>query len=180
MLSGKTLMNKVFRFSAVLAAFTLWVALCALVFGLVFDFFASPYFNFGPSDSLYIIGLGIYINTWLKYWLLMTYTVANPFINVYVGDTIYPWINAVVMNPDIKKMDVSKPVAWLITNYMWIAFSLGNVFSIGVSMTQFDLFLASQVGSIASGMITSYLAIRSKNSIDDIVDTDDTVLNEVT
>jgi len=94
----------------------------------------------------------------------MTYTVANPFINVYVGDTIYPWINAVVMNPDIKTIDIPKPIAWLITNYMWIAFSLGNVFSIGASMTQFDFFLAAQVGSITSGMITSYSALSAKGT----------------
>jgi hypothetical protein len=160
-------MKKLTNFSVVLAFYTLWIAICALVFGLALDFFASPYFSFGPSDSLYVIGLGLYINTWLKYWLLMSYSVASPFVGVYVGDTIYPWINSVVMNPDVKEMDVSKPIAWLITNYMWVLFALSNIFGIGVSMTQFDLFLAAQVGSITSGMITSYIAVSAKSTATD-------------
>ena len=160
------------RFIVVLVIYTTWIAICATVFGLVLDFFDTPYFSFGPSSDLYILGLGVVIDTWLKYCLLMLYAIINPFISVYTGDTIYPWINSVVMNPDIKTIDMPKPVAWLVTNYMWTINALSYLFSIGLSMTQFDLFLATNVSAITSGAITSFIALSGKSTCANNADTD--------
>lgn len=160
------------RFIVVLTIYTTWIAICATVFGLVLDFFDTPYFSFGPSSNLYILGLGVVIDTWLKYCLLILYAIVNPFISVYTGDTIYPWINSVVMNPDIKTIDIPKPVAWLVTNYMWTINALSYLFSIGLSMTQFDLFLATNVSAVISGAITSFIALSGKSTHMNNVDID--------
>lgn len=141
---------------------TLWIALCALVFGLCLDFFESQYFNFGPSSDLLVLGLGICIDTWTKYALIMLYAMMNPFIMVYTADMIYPWINSVVMNPDVKTINIPIGVAWMLTNYMWIISSISGLFSIGLSMTQFDFFAAGLVAVAVSGMITSYITLSDK------------------
>lgn len=155
-------MANVKLFIVVLSVFTVWIAASALVFGLVLDFYSSPYFNVGPSANLYILGSGICVDTWPKYCILLVYLMVNPFIAVYAGDTLYPWINAVVMNPDIKTIDISKPVAWIITNYMWGITSISYIFSIGLGMTQIDFYLASTFAVALSGFITSYVSLSGK------------------
>lgn len=160
------------RFAKLTIGYAAWIGFIAFVFIFVYDVFGiydkdnrSNYFRIGPSSDLVIIGLNITIDTWPEYILLAGYLISDSFIAVYVGDSIYPWINASIMNPDFHNIQMDKKQAWLIVNAFWLLNTVKYIFKIGMSMTQIDLFVYSNFGSTVAGMWTSYNAIKGKVNI---------------
>lgn len=153
------------HFIVVLVAQSTWVLICGLVFIFEFEFLRTPFFSFGPSSDLRIIGLGITVDTWTKYLLLVSYIFIDTFVRYYVADTVFPWINSVVMNPDIEEINVSKTFAWSVSNYTPLLFSINSLFNIGLTMSQFDFFLVSTISGVISGAITTLISVKAKRVV---------------
>lgn len=149
----------------VLIILTLWLVFVSITFFGLLDFWQSSFFNFGPNDTLAIIGINYKINTWPRYVILSSYLFLQTFIITFCGDYIYPWINAVVLNPDIGNIKISKFRAWIITNSMYTLFMLFGLFSIGLTWSQFDFWLYSSISTFLAGSIQSWIRIRKKNNI---------------
>lgn len=139
-----------------------WLVFVVLIFGLVFDYFQSTFFSFGPSPELIIIGINYTVDTWYSYYWISTFAFCQAFIITFAGDNIYPWINAVVLNRQIPTLNMSKLSAFAITNLMYNTFSILGLFVIGISMSQFDFWVYSTTGASLAGAIQSWRCIRDK------------------
>lgn len=148
-----------------LASLVCWVIFISVIFGTVFDYYQSSFFSFGPSPTLYIIGINYLVNTWPKYCWIVTYTFGQSFIVTFAGDNIYPWINAVILNKQAPEITMSKPKAMFITNTMYATFSILTLFSTGINMSQIGFFLSSFAGSTIAGLIQSWRCIKNKKVI---------------
>lgn len=146
-----------------LSVLIIWCIIVALVFGLIFDYFSSSFYSIGPSPTLYIIGINYYVDTWFKYLWFIIYTFTQSFIVTLAGDSIYPWINAVVLNPQAKHIEMSKKSAFCITNLMYLTFNIMTLFSTGISMSQLGFFISSTTGSMIAGAIISARCLMKKN-----------------
>ncbi len=145
-----------------LASLVAWLVFIALIFGFVFDYFESSFYSFGPSPTLNIIGINYLVDTWPKYGWLSVYVFSQSFIVTLAGDSIYPWINAVVLNPQAEFIEIPKINAFIITNMMYLTFNLLTLFSTGISMSQLGFFVSSTCGSMIAGMIISGKCIMNK------------------
>ncbi len=139
-----------------------WCLFVALVFGFVFDYFSSSFYSIGPSPTLYIIGINYYVDNWFKYSWFIVYVFTQSFIVTLAGDSIYPWINAVVLNPQAKHIEMSKQSAFCITNLMYLTFNVLTLFSTGISMSQLGFFISSTCGSMIAGAIISAKCLMKK------------------
>lgn len=139
-----------------------WVVFVAIIFGTLFDYFSSEFYSFGPSPTLYIVGINFLVDTWPKYIWLCIYVMCQSFIISFAGDIIYPWINAVVLNTQATYIEIPKVEAFFIVNGMYLVFNLFTLFSIGISMSQLGFFICSTIGSTLAGAIISGKCIKKK------------------
>lgn len=140
----------------------IWTVISGVVLGLVFDLFSTPFFSFGPSDNLYTIGINYNINSWSKYAFVSIFLVVQGFITNYIGDALFPWINSVVLNPDADEIKMPKVRAWFVTNNTYFLFVCLSLLSLGMSMSQFDLFVYSNAAGLAAGWIQSAIRLNAK------------------
>lgn len=142
-----------------------WAVIAAIILGTVFDFFDTTFFSFGPRPGLYTIGTNYNINTWSRYITVSLFLVFQGFIITFAGDYMYPWINSVVLNPDIETIRMPKIQAWLLTNNMYLTFTFLGLFSLGAGMAQIDLFIYSNLASLIAGGLQSAIKIKQKKYI---------------
>lgn len=157
----KAFLNKYDKILVSLALFG-WAIIAAIILGTVFDFFSTSFFSFGPSPDLYTVGTNYNINTWGRYCIVSSFLVCQGFIITFAGDYMYPWINAVVLNPDVEVIRVPRVLAWVLTNNMYMTFTFLGLFSLGASMAQIDLFIYSNLASLTAGAIQSAIKISQK------------------
>ncbi len=142
---------------------TAWLGVVILTWvGL--GMYESPYYSFGPSENLVLAFVGIKIDTWGKYTGLVAYILCSCFMKVLSGDWVYPWINAVVMNPEVH-LAQSQSTAYFLTNYIWILNSAYNVFFFALIYSQVDLALFTILGSSVGGLVSSYYVIFNEDRI---------------
>jgi len=139
----------------ILVVMALWVSL---------GMYNSSYYKFGPSDTMILAFTNIAINTWPKYIGIVFYIIFSCFMTVISGDWVYPWINAVVMNPEAT-LQTHKSYAYAVVNYFWFINSLYNIFFFALTYTQVDLALFTIGGSCIGGLISSYFIIFDKDRI---------------
>ena len=115
----------------------------------------SKYWNFGPNESFVIIN--IHIDTWIKYYWLLTFIALLKISQVIIGEIAHPIIGFNIYNPDKKVItDFTKNELQFYGNSMYLIDSIRNVFMIMITITQIDIAI---FGSIISE-ITSIFTIR--------------------
>lgn len=139
-----------------------WSAIVTILLGTVFDFFDSPFFRFGPSDNLYTVGTNYNINTWGRYTTVSIILASQGFVITFVGDYMYPWINSVLLNPDVKTVHTPKVQSWILANNMYFNFTYLSLFTLGAGYAQVDLFIYSNLASLIAGGIQSAIKISQK------------------
>lgn len=139
-----------------------WTAVSGIILGAVFDLFSTPFFSFGPNPELYTIGINYNIDTWSRYVFVSLFLILQGFITKYIGDCLFPWINSVVMNPDAGVMKMPKIRAWLITNNTYLMFVCLSLLSLGMAMSQIDLFIYTNIAGLTAGCVQSYIRIKVK------------------
>lgn len=139
----------------------LWKGIVAALW-LGFKMYRSPYYTFGPSANLTLAFVNIPVDNWTLYIALMMYIVAQCIVQVYSGDLVYPWINAVVMNPGVV-IQHDRWTAWGLTNLYWTVNCFNTIFFFALGLSQVDFALAIAVASSATGLYTSHLVIFDIN-----------------
>lgn len=123
-----------------------------------FGMYRSPYYRVGPSVDLYLAFVNVPIdNMWIYSWL-MAYIIVQCMVQVYSGDNVYPWINAVVINPGVP-LEHNKREAYVLTNLYWSVNCFNSIFFFALGFSQVDFALAIAVSSAAAGMFTSYFIV---------------------
>ncbi len=125
--------------------------------------YKSEYYRFGPSNGLKLAFTNIVIDNWWKYNIIMVYLISNCIIKVISGDLVYPWINAVVMNPTVRVGEDKRGI-YGVVNYYWGINSVHNIFFFALSYSQVDFAVYIIIGSIIGGLISSRYIIYGKSN----------------
>lgn len=134
-----------------------WYVIVVIMW-VVLGMYKSSYYSFGPSDTLVLAFTNVPIDTQVKYWSLMAFIVVQCFVQVYSGDNVYPWINAVVMNPGVAAPSDPR-LAYVVANSYWSLNTLSTIFFFALGFAQVDFALAIAVTSSIAGWVTSYFIV---------------------
>lgn len=150
------------KFKCVVLLFASWVILSAIIFCWAFGLLDTGYVKFGPSNDLIIIGIGVKIETWGKWWFICSFSFVDSFFSYFLFDKLFPWINSSILNTEKLGTHNSKGEMWVLINTLYVINALRMIFTSGLVLTQIDIFLIGQLGSLLAGSLTSGYAILSK------------------
>lgn len=158
-------MNYFSKFKCIVLLFASWTVLTAVIFCWYFGFLDTNYVRFGPSDDLVIIGIGVKIESWEKWWLVCSFSFLDSLFGHFVFDTLFPWINNSILN--VEKLEIHNPKGetWILINLLYLVNVIRMIFSSGLVLTQIDIFLIGQLGCLLAGCLTTGYAILSKSSL---------------
>lgn len=123
-----------------------WCIFCSslltlLALGLTIFFADSNWFSFGPSKNLIVAG--VIIDTYYKYVVLVLIVVLNSSIDMIIKEFADPILGFNVYNPDKKVITdfQSKRQLQILANSYWAVSNFRNIFTVLISISQFDLAL---------------------------------------
>lgn len=122
---------------------------------------ASKYFRFGPNEDLILVS--VKVNTWVRW--VMSLVVIGIFRvgEVIVNEIGSPILGFSIYNPDKTHItEFTKNELNFLANSMWIINGIRGVFMIVISITQFDLALASVVISEITSIFTIRMLLNEK------------------
>ena len=115
----------------------------------------SPYWRFGPSDTLILIS--VRIDSWNKYMGLLLIIGLIEASRVLVEELGMPVLGFNIYNPDKKKInDFTKNQLQVLANAMFLTSALRGVFITMITVTQIDI----AVWLVFIGQISSIYTIR--------------------
>jgi hypothetical protein len=137
----------------------------------------SIYFRFGPSDDFIFIGVSI--NNYNKYFLLLTLIFLNDIIKVIISEIGEPVLVFNVYNPDKKVItDFTKCQLIFYANTMFFISNFRRVFELLISVTQIDIAIFSIIiEQIVSTLTVWFLVNEKKFDINDVILS--TTINEI-
>lgn len=150
------------QFQVAITVLIIWSIIVPSIFGIAFGYFRSSFFSFGPSPTLYIIGINYPVATWPTYIWLSIFCVVQRSVTTFVGDTIFPWVSSVILNPDIPEIRISKLNALVVSNITPILFDFLALFNTGLALSQFDFWLYSFLGTTIIGLFNTAYMISKK------------------
>ena len=144
-------------------AFRVNIALVAVVIAIVVSFNEgkTPYLNVGWHPDLFILGCNI--DTKGKYICLILLLGLLEAIDVYINDTIYPYISNNVRNNNVKHIkEFSKNELRLLTNGSYVMSSIKYTLLIMVSISQIDISLIKVLFGEITCLFTTDIQLSDK------------------
>ena len=144
-------------------AFRVNIALVVVVIAIVISFNEgnTPYLNVGWHPDLFILGCNI--NTRGKYICLILLLGLLEAVDVYINDTIYPYISNNVRNNNVKHIkEFSKNELRLLTNGSYVMSSIKYTLLIMVSISQIDISLIKVLFGEITCLFTTDIQLSEK------------------
>ena len=144
-------------------AFHINIALVVVVITIVISFNEgqTPYLNVGWHPDLFI--LGCKIDTKGKYLCLILLLGLLEAVDVYINDTIYPYISNNVRNNNVKHIkEFSKNELRLLTNGSYVMSSIKYTVLIMVSISQIDISLIKVLFGEITCLFTTDIQLSEK------------------
>ena len=144
-------------------AFRINIALVAVVIAIVISFNEgkTPYLNVGWHPDLFILGCNI--DTRGKYICLILLLGLLEAVDVYINDTIYPYISNNVRNNNVKHIkEFSKNELRLLTNGSYVMSSIKYTLLIMVSISQIDISLIKVLFGEITCLFTTDIQLSEK------------------
>ena len=137
----------------------------------------SIYFRFGPSDDFIFIGVSI--DNYNKYTLLLILIFFNDIIKVLISEIGEPVLIFNVYNPDKKVItDFTKCQLLFYANTMFFISNFRRVFELLISVTQIDIAIFSIIiEQIVSTFSVCFLISEKKFDINGVILS--TTINEI-
>jgi hypothetical protein len=121
----------------------------------------TDFYRFGPSSSLNVIG--IKINTYPKYFILVSYCFINSGIRCLVHNVVQPWIINHVQNSSVVKTKSELPLSYEITAvttfYQWFDWFV----YMNILLSQIDLVLYEIIADVTIALISVNYYYNLKN-----------------
>lgn len=156
-------LNKVFddkRIAVVLLM--IWLSIVFITFADL-GLFTGAYMQFGPSEDTKF--LGVVLNTYYRWGLVVTYTFISTLLNDFFSDSLSPWLLNTITDQKSKYLPYSKLTCLMISQTWSIYCCFMGIFSMLLSMSQFDFLL---VRLSADLLVTCYTNTRfMRNKIHD-------------
>ena len=150
--------NQKLRIGILVNAITLFCIAIPIVFMASDD---SPYFRFGPSDTLILVSVAI--NTKLRYCVALSFITLLKITDVGIDEIANPIISFNIYNPDKTVIeDFSKNELQIYGNLLYGIDATKQVFLIMVSITQIDIALVSMFASELASIVTIRMLLNEK------------------
>lgn len=142
------------------------VAFMVICIVLTFNDGSSPYLRFGWNDNLSV--LGVKINTGAKYFCLSLVLGVFEVLDVFINDTIYPYINNNVRDNNVREIkEFTKYETRLITNGSFFISDIKYSLYIMISISQIDIALIKVlIGGLAC-ILTTNMQLSGKTFMGD-------------
>jgi len=127
-----------------------------LVIAFFFTFPSVSFISFGPSHKLLVAGIPI--DTWSKYFVLLTYVTIAKIIRTATEDTIMPFMQNHCYDTNIKIIyNYGKKEIIGLEFINSVAFKFGHIFDLMVTISQIDLAVYELVvGEIVGSIILTF------------------------
>ena len=114
----------------------------------------SSFLQFGPHENTVI--MGVYIDTWHKWGLVMIFTFINTCMNEFFSNSLDPWILNTIQDDKTKTIPYSKGMCMLLTQLYNVYCHLMSVVGISLLLSQVDVLAVR----IIADVLVSTFAIK--------------------
>lgn len=145
-------------------AIILWIFVVGVLLGYIISEQQNNLFKFGPSNTLYI--LGVCIDSVEKYIVVVIFCCINSGIRTANHNILQSWIINTIQDPKIN-ISVNKNLSYEVTItsaiYNWFDFFM----YMNIIMSQIDMLIIEVAADIVTVVIVTsyYLDIKQKNEI---------------
>lgn len=115
-------------------------------------------FDFGPSDSLYFVG--VHINTWPRWMLLLAFVAIDALIECWPDNVVQPWVLTTVYAADPRPLCHSRATTMSVTNLYAICGYVRRIIELYIAFTQIDVLMVRLLSMSLASLITSWATIR--------------------
>ena len=136
-----------------------WLVLVLVVFKDI-GMLDSHFMTLGPSAST--VFMGITLDTWYKWGLVVGFTFINTSVNDFMSDALSPWILNTITDHKTRYIPYSKFVCLTITQLWSMYCNIMSVFSIFLAMSQIDFVLIRMVADLTVNAYTTGKFLRGK------------------
>lgn len=125
----------------------------AVVFGLFAGtgIFTSEFMRVGPNATAKF--MSVRLDTWPKWAMIAVFSFFNTLVNVFVAETMRPWLNNTVQDHKNQYLPYTKATCMLIAQGYWFYGNVVSVFSMFLIFVQVDLLLLRIVADV---LVTYY------------------------
>jgi hypothetical protein len=137
--------------------FWLFILLGLFFFAGVGD---SDFINFGPSDTAKFMSISI--DTWGKWSIIAVFQFCNTFINIFVSETMWPWIQNTIQDHKNKYLPYSKTACMWICQTYYLYGNIVSMFSLFAMFIQIDFMLIRTLADILVSFYTTNQFLKYK------------------
>lgn len=154
-----SLISKLIKPQTSIIIITIWMAIIASIF-IIFGVFDSDFFIFGPSAKTKFFERQI--DTWAKWFVMITFTFVNQIIASYGLETISPWIINQVQNEKVNSIETSyvatQSIIFIYYTFLWMS----RIIGIWMSLSQFSFLVVILIADLSTnfGVIHGYLRAK--------------------
>jgi hypothetical protein len=120
----------------------------------------STFLHFGPSENAEF--MTIKIDTWSKWTIIAVFQFCNTFINIFVAESMFPWIQNTIQDHKNKYLPYSKSTCmWICQTYYFYG-NIVSMFGLFAMFVQVDFLVIRTVADILVSYYTTNQFLKTK------------------
>ena len=120
----------------------------------------STFLHFGPSENAEF--MTIKIDTWSKWTIIAVFQFCNTFINIFVAESMFPWIQNTIQDHKNKYLPYSKSTCmWICQTYYFYG-NIVSMFGLFAMFVQVDFLVIRTVADILVSYYTTSQFLKTK------------------
>ena len=158
-------MHTVFKCQGKIAGFLgLWIFATSLYLIYLRECNILIFFNVGPSKTVHFVG--IVIDNWGKWYLMMGFTIVTQILKMLADEIISPWIINTIMDDKSNDCNLQYYESQAICQTYYLFSAMVKIVQISISITQIDFIIVFIMTDIIISIYTTHMYLKSKNKTD--------------
>lgn len=120
----------------------------------------STFLHFGPSENAEF--MTIKIDTWSKWSMIAVFQFFNTFINIFVAESMFPWIQNTIQDHKNKYLPYSKSTCMWICQTYYLYGNIVSMFGLFAMFIQVDFLVIRTVADILVSYYTTSQFLKTK------------------
>lgn len=120
----------------------------------------SDFIHFGPSVNAKF--MSITIDTWSKWTIIAVFQFCNTFINIFVAESMFPWIQNTIQDHKNKYLPYSKATCMWICQTYYLYGNIVSMFGLFAMFVQVDFLIIRTVADILVSYYTTSEFLKTK------------------
>jgi hypothetical protein len=141
------------------AALYVWLAILLGLFAYV-GIGDSSFMHFGPSPDAKFMSIAI--DNWSRWTVIAVFQFCNTFINIFVSESMWPWIQNTIQDHKNKYLPYSKSACMWICQTYYLYGNIVSMFGLFAMFVQVDFMLIRTLADILVSYYTTNQFLRLK------------------